>query len=1225
MDQPALSYLLGLQHYIPYSTSPTRRSPRPTAMRSNAFSPCLLVSLAICVLISPIHAVFLNFENCLPPGVVQSTPLELQFVPLFFQANFNTTDPSHDLNVTVYGNISGQDTVGSYPAPDDPQWSNPNDTFGKIVDLSASNNKYTTLTSVFNVLSYTPYSAPPSRFCNSTVQGKCPLGPVFDANLSDPSNLPAFSIAHKFYSSYAFTTFAANLTIISGDANRATLACVSANITPDIGGNISNLLTYLPLVILILVGVATGCAAIFSPWGTTDTFRWTSNYGRDADLLRLVTPGFGDCLQYLQFVVLTGGLSLNYPGYYQPVISQVSWSALMFNESFVSHGNGTQTLIDGIYAVNATYGLDRLSQLVGMTSVKDIWAGTVIWLVVIVVAVIALIQVGFLLRWGYRHLSNIQEEDLRSKNFNFTTGNVIRIVFNYFLLPLVALSMFQLVVAGGSAKITVGMAVALLALLIVFAGWFLYKIASTKPRSFLFDDLPTVLLCGPLYNTYSDDAATFALIPILLTFMRGIAIGAVQPSGIAQLVLLAICEVILILTLHAFRPFHSPTSMNAYHTFFAIVRLLTTLLSVAFVPSLGVHESTKGWIGYVILLMHAIVLVFGFFLNAIQTFVEIGARLAGAGGEEGVGGGAARGGLVKVFGMRQLSRRLPRHQGGARHSGVSDAAFLGNGSDQKSTGGRTRSFSGSSTILLNRQPASDGRASMGLDSISAMGGGHNHNGSGSAPYTPTTPGATSAFSYVPNANGNDGSPTPGAILGIKTAEAADPYYRPPRARRQTLENNSPGARSRGSWASGDWANKRWSQNSPDQAEAPDPVEGPSVSGRGTPIPAYLGAHREYSDSNANDPRRSDTDYAVREVDFYYRFRGPALSNLPTRRLGTGPADPTGPVASAAGWLKGLFGGKSKEKGKGFEVVRSSRAPPSMSPQAISGHDVANRDVPYHDNTEEAAMETAYGLHTVGRGNPQGLNESEVPGNRASSPSNTNEEDLSTSDSDDEDFEMRRASQISQFPPSLPSIDTGGGIELPSRIGSKASSNPSRRSTRRRPPTLPRKSSRRASSGGRMTSPEDKTRLSAIGPSPPSSPEAPHHRTFEPNRPTQHRLQPSTASSSRLPFGSEPSSARLSEGAESTTSSMLPRLGEEEHAEAISQSGSHARHSSSALGSLAPDMRTDRPTSVGYVQQHRASDNIHTATAADESRLGSTAEVIDDPRRSSVSTERKLAS
>lgn len=462
------------------------------------------------------------------------------------------------------------------------------------------------------------------------------------------SQLPAYSVAPDLYSSYAFTSISATSRIISGDPSKSILACVTATVTPDLGRIISSCVRYLPLVVLIMVGFATALAGMYSPMGSTDIFRWTSNYGRDADLLRLVTPGFGDCLHYIQFIVLTGSLSLSYPGFYQPVVSHVSWSALMFNESFVSHGNGTTSLVDGIYMYSGSYGLNRTSQLVGMAAEKDIWAGMVIWLLAILAATIVIIQIGFLCRWGYRHISHTTEEDLRAKNMPFTIGNAIRLVFNYFLLPIVALSMFQLVVATRSPASTVGFAAVLIVALIGFAARLLWLVASTRPRSYLFDDLPTVLLYGPLYNTYSDNAATFALVPVMLTFVRGVAIGAVQPSGTAQLVLLAICEVILILTLNAFRPFSSPTSMNLYHTFFAVVRLLTILLSVAFVPSLGVTEGTRGWIGYVILLMHAIVLVFGFFLNAIQTIIEVAARLAGAGGEDGAQGGAARGGLAKV-------------------------------------------------------------------------------------------------------------------------------------------------------------------------------------------------------------------------------------------------------------------------------------------------------------------------------------------------------------------------------------------------------------------------------------------------------------------------------------------------------------------------------------------------------------------------------------------------
>lgn len=875
---------------------------------------------------------------------------------------------------------------------------------------------------------------------------------------SVPYDFPSFNLTNDLYSSYAFTSLTITFLIIDGDPTNLTIGCISGEITPDLGSGLSGILTFLPLVVLISVGFATAIAAVFSPWGSSDAFRWTSNYGRDADLLRLVTPGFGDCLQYIQFIVLTGGLTLSYPGYYQPVVSKVSWSALMFNESFVSQGNGSQSLNDGIYATNGTYGLDILSQLVGMTQADDIWAGMAVWLLVILGAFMAIIQIAFLLRWVYRHLSDIQEEDLRAKNMPFSVGNVIRIVFSYFLLPIVALSMFQLVLASSSPPYTVALAMVLLLAVVGFAAWLLYIIATTRPRSFLFDDLPTVLLYGPLYNTYSDDAAAFALVPVLLTFIRGVAIGAVQPSGIAQIVLLAICEIVFILTLHSFRPFHSPTSMIAYHTLFAAARLASVLLMVAFAPSLGVTDGPKGWIGYTILLLHGIVLVFGFLLNAMQTTVEVVARLAGAGGDE---TGATRGGLVKVFGMRQLSRRLPRGGAASRQSQLSTTAMLD--LERKSTvnDGRERSQSEGSVGVLVTRPRSLGHESNGID----MAGG--------SAYTPTTPGETSAFSFSPSAAGQASTNrTSRGILSLATVETADPYYRPPRFRRPTMEATySPGARSRGSWTSGDCANMRWSNQEPGPGtpseDAAEPL-GPSISGRGTPVLGFSGGQPQRVESSIHEPRRQQTDYTTREVDFYYGVRGPALNaNVPNRRLKTGPVDPTGPASNAAGWFNRLLGGKTKEKGKGFEVVRSSRMPPGMKRPSL-GAESPPEDVP--EGIPVATQGEA-------RNGPIDSDDDEPVSRKRGKtgeliPVNDDSEPDSEIDANGGNFEMTR---ISDIPPSLPRIDVGGSIELPSRLPSKA------RSSRHEdenyvPPSVPRKNSKRKSQGAGIPLVEARQRI-----------------------------------------------------------------------------------------------------------------------------------------------------
>ncbi|KAJ9209765.1 hypothetical protein DTO166G4_8617 [Paecilomyces variotii] len=1123
--------------------------PRRRTARYHSGSLGIILLLFLISLVSPVAGAFVNFENCLEKVIIDSNPLQLQFVPLNASVVYDPSDTLHTLNVTVYGNVSGLATDEAYPAPDDPQWSNPNDTLGKIIDLSKSNNKYTTLFTKLNVLSFTPYDNA-SRFCTSVTQGQCPLGPVFYANASDLSELRAFSIQHDMLTSYRFATIVPTLRVRSGDASNADLACISMNITPDIGATLGDTFRYVPLIILVAVGIATVVAAMYSPWGSTDPFRWTTNYGRDQDLLRLVTPGFADCLQYIQFVVLTGGLNLDYPGFYQPVVSRASWSTLMFNQSFVSH-NEINPVQDGVYTVNATYGMARLGQHVGMAEADDIWPGMAIYLLLILGGVTALIQVAFALRWLHRQIANVPEEDLRAKNMPFTVGNVIRVMFNYLLLPLVSLSMFQLVVANHSPVVAVTLAVIFIVVLVGFAVWLIRLIVSTRPRSYLFDDLSTVLLYGPLYNTFSDDAAPFALIPVFLTFLRGVAIGALQPSGIAQLVLLAICEVIFVLTLVAFRPFPYATSMNLYHTCFSAIRFVVLLLSVTFVPSLGVTEGSRGWIGYIILFIHAAVLVFGFFLNALQTLVEVAVRLAGAGGYEGV---ATRGGLTKVFGMRQLSRRSPRAV--TRQSMNSEAAILGGVDDRRSAqfdGSRTRSFSGSSALLLNRGD---------LDLGSIQGRGHSRANS-SGPYTPTSLGGSGIINGAGYQAMGNTSPKVGPIIGM---EMHDPYYRPPRPRRKTLE----GGQSQRS----DEPGQKQSSNSDAEDEI---LDGPSGA---TPAAAYLGASRDDPDFDDGRPVRKD--YAVREVDFYYRVRGPALSHTGTRKLKTGPADPTGPVSSATGWFRSIFGGKTKEKNKGFEVVRSARAPPPglfPPPEGEEFHE------PYRDDpgARDSDDRRAGGLS---RTHSRQLSET----------------DTSYRDSDGDDNTRPSALQ----PPSLPRIDSGGEVELPDRTGSQR--EPQARSDDPDQPPVPRKSSKRLSYI--KTEFEDSARTSEL--LSPAGEEDATPRPYDPPGSRSTPVQSPDSQTGRLPFSTrEPSNGDRTASMSSTvasTASSAPNTVLDEHGQ--------PRHAS-VLGNFASDTRHDRPSSMGHVAQYRTRDHIHEASPEETSFRGSAAELVRSTSQQSV--------
>ncbi|KAL5119419.1 hypothetical protein ACEQ8H_002688 [Pleosporales sp. CAS-2024a] len=1155
---------------------PPRSRRKPCRLPPACARPTLLLLLVALASLLPLaRAVFIDFQDCLE-RITFTDPAKspyLSFTPKYVWAVFNTSAPSHNLNITVYGNVAGQAQYGPYPSSDNQSWADPTNQFGKIVDYDPNNKLRTTLWQAYKVLTYSSANPPSKAFCDTTVNTSCPIAPVFHANASIPWHFPAFSVSNDFNSSYSFATWAATLSIISGDSQKTPLGCISASITPDLGRPLSDSLRYMPAAILALVAAATIFAATCSPWGTSNVFRWTSNFGRDEDLLRLVTPGFGDCLQYIQFIVLAGSLSLNYPGYFQPVVSQASWSLLLFNRSFVSQGDGFQSLVDGIYFANGTYGLTRMGQLVGMSKESDMWACMATFLLVLIGIVTLLTQLGFLGRWAYREYTHKQGGDLTGKNWPFTAGNIVRIVFSYFMLPIICLSLFQLVVAPRSPGSVVATAVILLIVVAGSAFVICWSIFTTRPRAHLFDHLPTVLTYGPLYNTYSDDAAPFAFIPVLLTIIRAVAIGAIQPSGIAQIIMLAICEVILILTLHAFKPFQSNTSMNAYHTFFSVVRLTCVLLSVAFVPSLGVSEASRGWIGYVILLLHGIVLVFGFFLNALQTIIEVTARLAGVATDQ-------RGGLTKVFGKRQLSKRTHREQ-------LTSTAAMMTHDESKNIqlmDSRSRSLSVSSAVLLNGPYDRDSRrVSVGFEGFSQ--GDYVSNG-GTSPGTPGVSAMPFHFLGGGTYSQNARRPTVGPAF-----DAADPYYRPPRARKPTMDSMGPGTSGRPSMHA-DVADAPYSDNM--NMATGDVGEGPSRSS-GTPAPAYLRMNKDDSDPNLE--RGNKTDYSVRESDFYYGLRGPALSSQPTRKLKTGPADPMSPVSSATGWFKrlNLMGGRKKEKSKGFEVVRSTRMPPQM--MAV-------------DEDEEECPEVAQEPYRDSPESPHGnLPLRESPGPRqtcigvASADVLAGEARLSSDDGDSDasDMGLERVHGISAIAPTLGPIETGGGIELPSRIGSRASRVTQGRGPPSRAPTMIGRKTRHS-----MEAAMDADGLSTVVD---SSSMARRPSMATGGQQKQHLQASAGGLPIRLPFGSADASPSPERSpGHSAASSLL-----------LNNDGMGDFH----MPPRAMGVQVERRMSTGYVQHHVTKDSVQSDGYDAGSHLEASAEIVNRSR--SGSTQRSARS
>jgi hypothetical protein len=184
---PSSSSPLRLTHHSPLVSPSKWRHNRPrwrTIRSGESGRWSLWFNLVLSVLIvctTTAQAAFVSFENCLEQDIIDSNPLQLQFIPLFLSVHYDLSPGPNPLTLTVYGNVSGLAKQDPYPPPNSPDWKNPNATVGKIVDIDDSNHKYSTLFTKVNVLSFNPYNNS-SRFCESVTQGECPLGPVFSAN-----------------------------------------------------------------------------------------------------------------------------------------------------------------------------------------------------------------------------------------------------------------------------------------------------------------------------------------------------------------------------------------------------------------------------------------------------------------------------------------------------------------------------------------------------------------------------------------------------------------------------------------------------------------------------------------------------------------------------------------------------------------------------------------------------------------------------------------------------------------------------------------------------------------------------------------------------------------------------------------------------------------------------------------------------------------------------------
>ncbi|PYH79104.1 hypothetical protein BO82DRAFT_341012 [Aspergillus uvarum CBS 121591] len=427
------------------------------------------------------------------------------------------------------------------------------------------------------------------------------------------------------------------------------ITCITAHITPYIGSVISKLLNALPFLIMVLFGIATGPLRLFHTNGRS-MFRYELA-DPSCDPARSHVQGLGDCLQFLQFIFLTSCLTLSYPGFFRAIVGELAWSSLIFRNWPVTHGFAYPGVEDGIYATNSTWGLEEMTQVLGGTTISDLWVNAIVNLLLVIVGIVALVQVPFGFQWASRifrrrqaiELSDLQEESLTQ--CQRTGWSILRAVLDHFLFPLVTFSTSQLLLTSWYPAYRTFFAVLLVGLLAVSLGFTVRYLIKTN-RYWAFSH-------GSLFPKHHSGTWVFCVlygIPIV----RGIAIGALQRSGLAQIVVLIICETINLVCLL----WHCQDFPAWRPACFSIGRLASLFMSCAFLPQSEASQHNQGILAYSILILYATMIFLGFLVPCTISIALFILRKAGI--VHFHGGPLVQPREAPIYGIGQLSQRSTR-------------------------------------------------------------------------------------------------------------------------------------------------------------------------------------------------------------------------------------------------------------------------------------------------------------------------------------------------------------------------------------------------------------------------------------------------------------------------------------------------------------------------------------------------------------------------------------
>ncbi|KAL4727922.1 hypothetical protein ACLX1H_004621 [Fusarium chlamydosporum] len=398
-------------------------------------------------------------------------------------------------------------------------------------------------------------------------------------------------------------------------------ACLDSFLTPDIGSTFQDLSFWGPAFTFILVVFVAG----WREWhNLVHPLNDEEENGPDRSTNRLHLTRIADCLTYLQFIFFSSALSINQPGFLQPIVTGISWSTLMLRQGIVWRKAHYYGILDGIHAINGTFGgtsgLEHMSQVMAAPVTVGTWTNIATLALLILVGLYGILQIGLHLRWTrdwFNRSGTWVLENSTGERHKATIWVALRVFLSYLLLPLTAWTTYQLNSASARPIYYTLLVIVVVALLVIASWW---GLASRSPQNMGY------LLVDNIHkqDTQEDEPSRlqdyYTFVTFILLFARGVIMGGLQPFGTVQVFLLIACEVLQLCFLAWAR---AAPGLLSKPVLMAGARLIVLLLCLGMIPKLWNHIAASA-LGYIILVFHTAVLI-GMFL--VPSAFEFG-RLA---------------------------------------------------------------------------------------------------------------------------------------------------------------------------------------------------------------------------------------------------------------------------------------------------------------------------------------------------------------------------------------------------------------------------------------------------------------------------------------------------------------------------------------------------------------------------------------------------------------------